>query len=447
MPAAAPTPHADAPAAIPRGGLGALILPVEALTPECSVQQAGERFLEARHAELLSLPVVHRGRPLGVVSRHELMVKVYMQPYGRELHGRRPVTTLMNAAPLLIGADADVKSAGALIGARLRRPITEDFLVVDAQGCYVGVGIVLDVLRALEDRLGQRSDELEQAYRRLQASQHQLVQSEKLATLGQLVAGLAHEINTPLGYVRNNVEMTRASLPGVGTLLDAYAGVVDGLLGGVDEAEFAARAARLDSARDALDPAMLGELESLLDDTLHGVKQIGELVGNLKDYSRLDTRRTEAVDLHGLIDSALRIGAHLLKKKAIVVDRRYGALQPVRCAPAQINQVLLNLIANAAQAIEHGAGRITLRTQCLGGYAMVAVEDNGKGIPADVLPRIFEPFFTTKPVGQGTGLGLSICQQIVQAHGGRIGASSTPGVGTRFVLALPLAAAPPEARA
>jgi signal transduction histidine kinase len=164
-------------------------------------------------------------------------------------------------------------------------------------------------------------------------------------------------------------------------------------------------------------------------------------VGNLKDYSRLDTRRAEAVDLHTLIESALRIGAHLLKRKNIAVERRFAVLPAVRCAPAQINQVLLNLVANAAQAIEHDAGRIVVRTQSLGGYAMVAVEDNGKGIPAEVLPRIFEPFFTTKPVGQGTGLGLSICQQIVQAHGGRIAASSTPGAGTRFVLALPLGGA------
>ena len=424
----------------PSNGLHRLVLPVEPLTPACTVMQAGERFLQARHAELLSLPVVHEGRPLGCISRHELMVKVYMQPYGRELHGRRPVTTLMNAQPLLIAASTEVKSAGKVIGARIRRPIVEDFIVVDDVGDYVGLGTVLDVLRALEGELEQHSTELESAYRRLKSSQNQLVQSEKLATLGQLVAGLAHEINTPLGYVRNNVEMTRGFLPGVGSLVEAYGQLVDGLMSGVDEDDFAARAARLDAARESFDPATLTDLAGLLDDTLHGVHQIGELVGNLKDYSRLDTSRAEAVDLHTLIESALRIAAHLLKKKSIDVDRRYGTLAPVRCAPAQINQVLLNLITNASQAIEHDAGRIVVRTQSLGGYAMIAVEDNGKGIAPDVLPRIFEPFFTTKAVGQGTGLGLSICQQIVQAHGGRIGATSTPGTGTRFVMALPLEA-------
>jgi signal transduction histidine kinase len=182
------------------------------------------------------------------------------------------------------------------------------------------------------------------------------------------------------------------------------------------------------------------DLMGLLDDTLHGVQHIGELVGNLKDYSRLDHRRDEMVDLHTLVESALRIGAHLLKKGNIRVERRYGSLEPVRCAPAQINQVLLNLIANAAQAIEHDAGRIVIRSQKLGGHAMLAIEDNGRGIAPENMRRIFEPFFTTKPTGQGTGLGLSICQQIVQAHGGRIGASAVPGGGTRFVVALPLGA-------
>ncbi len=117
----------------------------------------------------------------------------------------RPVTTLMNSAPLVIPADSAIEAAGQLIGARIQSPITEDFVVTDADGDYVGMGVVLDVLRALEARVGAHTRELELAYRRLKASQNQLIQSEKLASLGQLVAGLAHEINTPLGYVQNNV--------------------------------------------------------------------------------------------------------------------------------------------------------------------------------------------------------------------------------------------------
>lgn len=428
-------PVALAPA--PPGDLAALIAPVPPLTPACTVQQAGERFLEPAVAGLLSLPIVERGRVLGCVTRHELMMRVYMQPYGRELHARRPVTTLMNAAPLVIAVDSAIEAAGQLIGARIRSPITEDFVVTDAAGDYVGMGVVLDVLRALEARVGEHTRELESAYRRLKASQNQLIQSEKLASLGQLVAGLAHEINTPLGYVQNNVEMVRNHLPAAAETLAAYAGVLDAA--GGDDATTAQSAQRLDDALAAFDPALCGDLASLLDDTLHGVHQIADLVASLKDYSRIDQARSENVDLHGLIESALRIGGHLLRRRDVQVRRQFGEIAPVTCAPAQINQVLLNLIGNAAQAIEHDRGIIAIRTQASGGYAMIAVQDNGKGIPPEVLPRIFEPFFTTKPVGQGTGLGLSICQQIVQAHGGRIAATSTPGVGTRFVVALPVA--------
>jgi two-component system NtrC family sensor kinase len=417
--------------------LAALLLPVTPLTPQCSVAEAGERFLDAANAKLLSLPVVEGGRVLGCVTRHELMLRVYMQPYGRELHGRRAVTTLMDARPLSLSIDSSIEAAGQLIGRSLRQPITEDFVVLDTHGRYAGMGVVLDVLRALELRVGQHAQELEGAYRRLKASQHRLVQSEKLATLGQLVAGLAHEINTPLGYVQNNLAMTRDLLPGAAELADAGSALLEATLDG-DAQDWQQRAERLSAARAAFDPSLFGDLSALLDDTLHGVAQIADLVGNLKDFSRVDAAHSEAVDLHGLIDAALRIAGHILKRRNVQVQCRYGELSPLRCAPAQINQVLLNLISNAAQAIDHDQGMIMIRTQMLGGYALVAVQDNGRGIAPDVLPRIFEPFFTTKPVGQGTGLGLSICQQIVQAHGGRIAATSTPNAGTRFVVALPL---------
>lgn len=429
---------ASVPAEAPRSALAALLLPVAPLTPQCTVTQAGERFLDPANAALLSLPIVEGGRVLGCITRHELMLRVYMQPYGRELHGRRPVTTIMDARPLSLSIDMAIEAAGQLIGQNLRRPITEDFVLTGADGRYAGMGIVLDVLHALETKVSQNTQELEQAYRRLKASQHRLVQSEKLATLGQLVAGLAHEINTPLGYVQNNLVMTRDLLPGALELLQAGAQVLDAALAGEAE-ELDRGLQRLAEARNQCDPEQFADLGGLLEDSLHGVNQIADLVGNLKDFSRVDAAHSEGVDLHGLIESALRIGGHLLKKRNVQVQCRYGDLPPLRCAPAQINQVLLNLIGNAAQAIDHDNGQLTIRTQCLGGYAMVAVQDNGRGIAPEVLPRIFEPFFTTKPVGQGTGLGLSICQQIVQAHGGRIAATSTPGVGTRFVVALPLA--------
>ena len=417
--------------------LAALLVPVTPLTPRCSVSEAGERFLDPANAALLSLPIVESGRVLGCITRHELMLRVYMQPYGRELHGRRAVTTLMDTQPLRVPIDSSIEAAGQLIGQQLRQPITEDFVVLDAAGGYAGMGVVLDVLRALEVKVGQHSHELEAAYRRLKASQHRLVQSEKLATLGQLVAGLAHEINTPLGYVQNNLAMTRDLLPAAAE----FAGAAGGLIAASGDDDAESWVARFEAARAAFDPALFGELTGLLDDALHGVAQIADLVASLKDFSRVDAVHTDAVDLHGLIDAALRIAGHILKKHNVQVQCRYGDVPPLRCAPAQINQVLLNLIGNAAQAIDHDSGMVTIRTQTLGGYAMIAVQDNGRGIPPDVLPRIFEPFFTTKPVGQGTGLGLSICQQIVQSHGGRIAATSAPETGTRFVVALPLAGA------
>jgi two-component system, NtrC family, sensor kinase len=413
---------------------------LEPIAPTMPILGVGERFLDPGSAAWLSLPVVDNGKPVGSVSRHELMQRVYIKPFGRELHGKRPISGMMHVHPLVLAADASIDDASRTIAAGIRQPIMEDFIVVDGQGNYLGAGKVLDVLGAMESRLAQRSTELEHAYRKLKSSQAQLIQSEKMASLGQMVAGIAHEINTPLGYVRNNVEMTQAALGDMSGLIGGYQHVVDALVAGADEAEFASRVAQLEEKRAAFDLDALEDLRALLDDTVFGVGQIAELVGNLKDFSRLDQARLERVDVHKLIESALKIGGNLLRKKNIEIVRQFGQVPPIQCSPAQINQVLLNLITNATQAIEHTQGRLTLRTHVVGHYVLIAVEDNGKGIAPQNLERIFEPFFTTKPIGQGTGLGLSICFQIIEQHRGRIRAASTPGTGTRFLIALPVLA-------
>ncbi len=441
--AAAPSPAAGASVHEP-GELARLVLATEPVSPETCVLDVAELFLQPRHAGLLSLAVVAQdARPIGAISRYELM-RVFLMPYGRELFGRRPITALMNAQPLVLSVTTSIDEAARAIAAQITSPITDDFVLVD-EGRYVGTGLVLDVLRAVEDRLGERSAELGRAYARLQASQSQLVQSEKMASLGQMVAGLVHEINTPLGYVRNNVEMTRAVLDDARRLLAAQEAVIAALTG-TDEpgSDLDRHFDAITDLRPRVDAAALDDLCGLLDDTVHGVGQIGDLVMNLKDFSRLDQVGMQKADLNRLVESALKIVQHILKKRGVSVVHDAGELPPIDCAPAQINQVLLNLITNAAQAIEHARGRIVVRTQALDRRVLVVVEDNGAGIAADHLARIFDPFFTTKPVGQGTGMGLAISHQIIEQHGGVIRATSKPGVGTRFLVVLPVTSPGPK---
>ena len=414
-----------------------LVLSAASIAPEMHVLDVGERVLDPANAHFLSLPIVARGVPVGSISRYELM-RIYLMPYGRELYGRRPISAMMNRRPLVLRVDTPIDEAARAIAAHITSPITEDFIVTSRDGRYLGVGAVLDVLRAVEDRLTRHGVELEQAHARLKASQTQLVQSEKMASLGQMVAGLVHEINTPLGYVRNNVEMTRAAMGDAARLIDAQELAIAAMHGTQKPGpEIRDRLDDVAALKIRVDATAIDDLAMLLDDTLHGVGQIGELVANLKDFSRLDQARSDRANLNTLLDGALRIVQHLVKKRGIEIARHAGELPDVECAPAQINQVLLNLLSNAIQAIEHDKGRITVRTQALDGRVMVLVEDNGKGIAAEHLPRIFDPFFTTKPVGQGTGLGLSIAHQIIEQHGGVIRVASKPGTGTRFLVALP----------
>lgn len=408
---------------------------VPPLPPDLPIAQAAEHIQRPEYASQLSLPVVEGRRLLGAISRQQI-TQVFLHRFGRELFGSRPVAEIMNRTPLTVDLNAPLEQAAREVAARLPVPVTEDFVVV-AGDDYQGMGAVVDLLSAMQRRLGHQAAQLAAAYRQLQASQAALVHAEKMASLGQMVAGLAHEINTPLGYVRNNVEVVQAMFARLRGLIGDCQTLLQSR---DDEGQAAAAWFRIEAAlADLAQERALEDTATLLEDTLYGVDQIKTLVVNLRDFSRLDRAREDDLDLNECLEQVLNIAHHLLKHK-VEVTKRYGVLPKVRGAASQLNQVFLNLLSNAVQAIEHDRGRILLKTEARGDRVEVSVVDNGRGIPAEILPRIFDPFFTTKPAGQGTGLGLSICDRIVRAHGGEIRVASVPGVGTRFVVRLPVAA-------
>jgi signal transduction histidine kinase len=348
--------------------------------------------------------------------------------------------------PLIVDLDTGLEEAAQHITARLQYPITEDFILVDSQGRYRGLGTVLDLLKAMEARIAQRNRVLRKALVDLKESQVQLVQSEKMASLGQMVAGVAHELNTPLGYVKNNVQLLRELSALLFELAEAQAALADCLSDpDCDEARLAMALETAADARAKAAPELLVEdFTQLFGDTLYGLEQIAELVVGLKDFARLDRAMSEEVDLNECIRNALVIARNGIKDKA-ETTLQLGELPRIPCAPSQINQVLLNLLNNAAQAID-GFGQILVKTWADDSAVFISLQDSGRGMPAEVLARIFDPFFTTKPVGQGTGLGLSISYKIIQDHGGQIRVASEPGRGTRFLIRLPRPQAAPLQR-
>ncbi len=417
--------------------LGRLLRAVEPLPVQISISDVADRLLRPENKAFLSLAVVdEQRRPLGLVSRSALQ-DIFMQRFGRDLWGRRPVADVMHAA-LVVSVTTSLEDAARQITAQLQSPIRDDFILVDAQGAYLGLGTVLDLLKAMEHRIGQRNRVLRKALVDLKESQAQLVQSEKMASLGQMVAGVAHELNTPLGYVQNNLQLLEGLNVPLLQLAEAQAALADCLSDpACDEARLAGAFEQAARVRTEAAPELLADdLQQLFADTRYGLQQIGELVRGLKDFARLDRAVSEEVDLNECVRSALLIARNSIKERA-EVQLQLGELPRIACMPSQINQVLLNLLTNAAQAMRE-FGRIQVKSWSEGEQVLLSVQDNGCGMPAEVLERIFDPFYTTKPVGQGTGLGLSISFKIIQDHGGNIRVASEPGRGTRFLIRLPI---------
>ena len=270
-----------------------------------------------------------------------------------------------------------------------------------------------------------RQDEL---IRKLEEAHNQLLQSEKMASIGQLAAGVAHEINNPVGFVNSNLGTLQRYADKILRLLAAYERIEAALPDDLRQ--------DIERLKKEVDSAYLSEdIGNLLTESLDGLQRVKRIVQDLKDFSHVDNSERQWASLETGLDSTLNVVWNELKYKAKVV-KEYGDVPPIECFASQLNQVFMNLMINAAHAIDDH-GLITIRTGHDAENVWVEVEDSGKGIKPEHMDRIFDPFFTTKPVGQGTGLGLSLSYGIVHKHGGHIEVKSELGKGSTFRVVLP----------
>ena len=283
--------------------------------------------------------------------------------------------------------------------------------------------------QTLEARVDERTQELSEALKELQETQSQLIQTEKMSSLGQMVAGVAHEINNPISFIQGNIEPLSEYMRDIIDLLKTY------------ETEYPTPTSAVLEKRDEVEVGFLVEDSAkILNSMKIGTQRIRDIVVSLRNFSRLDEAAIKDVDLCEGLESTLLILSHRLKH-GITVVKSYGPLPLIRCSPAQINQVFTNIISNAIDAMGEADSQpkqLELTTRTLSAeQVQVCIRDSGPGMSPEVESKIFDPFFTTKPVGKGTGLGLGICFNIIQQHHGTIEVNSKIGQGTEFVITLP----------
>ena len=344
---------------------------------------------------------------------------------------RRIVEIYPNTAVIMVsGIDRpqrvlDVVRLGAFD--YLIKPCDMDILELTVERAVERRNLLVDAKRYKAD-LETRNEELATGKAQLERLQTQIVQNAKMASLGQLAAGVAHELNNPVGFIYGNIDILQSTMAGFIRLMEFY-----------DRSSLpGAIAAEADAIKKQIDyETTLSDLESIMTDCREGAERIRDIVKNLRTFSRLDEAEFKKTDVHEGIDSTLRLLSRYFTSDKINLVREYSEDLPLIDAYAgQLNQVWMNLLVNAAQAVTPAGGTVRIETTSDGEYVTVLVEDSGVGIEAAVLDRIFDPFFTTKPVGEGTGLGLSISFGIVDRHGGNIQVRSRPGSGTVFKVRL-----------
>lgn len=312
----------------------------------------------------------------------------------------------------------------------LIKPVDLDVLELTVERALERRALLRDGKRYKRD-LEKRNQELATQKAELEWLQAQLVHSEKMASLGQLAGGVAHELNNPAGFIYSNME----SLGEYAKELQRLHALYDSISFPPDSA-VKIKALKQEIRYERLVP----DLSSIVTDCEEGARRIRDIVLNLRTFSRLDEADVKKIDVHEGIEATIRLLSQYYNSNHITIKRDYGALPLLECLAGQINQVWMNLLTNAAQAIGPGQGEVRIETRVEDENVLVRISDSGRGIKAEDIKRIFDPFFTTKAVGEGTGLGLSISYGILERHGGRINVESTPGEGTTFTTVIPLQA-------
>jgi signal transduction histidine kinase len=351
---------------------------------------------------------------------------------------RKIVSSFPDVAVVIVsGVDRSQRVIDALrLGAfdYLIKPCDLDVLQLSVEGALERRALLRNG-KLYRQELERRNAELAAQKAELVRLQAQLVHSEKMASIGQLAAGVAHELNNPAGFIYSNMESLGHCTSQLSRVLSAYDRVPL-------SSEFASEIEAI-KAEVSFD-GLLSEFRSIVEDCQEGARRIRDIVFNLRTFSRLDEAELKRVDIHGGIDATIRLLSQYYNSNHLTLIREYSELPLVECFAGQLNQVWMNLLTNAAQAVGQQPGEIRIETAVGDDSVIVRISDTGQGITPEHLDRIFDPFFSTKAVGEGTGLGLSISYGIVASHGGFISVESDVGKGTTFTVVIPLCAKRPE---